>query len=199
MSHATPWAVTLATVLIVCAAGGANAADFFSKATVTTTGLQIETATGVLSLEPWADNIIHVRFAANPNWSNPYNSWVISKPARVRWTVDELPDSWVLKTSEIRARVLKRDGALSFLDKGGTALLSEGAAARGLSPGGVGPVVQAFDPVSPLYGLGAVRVSASRRRGRHCRCARQECCQSSRCAKSRPCRGFAPRVDRRRS
>lgn len=154
MSHVTPWAVTLPTVLVLCAAGAASAADAFPKATVTATGLQIETATGVLSLEPWADNIIHVRFAADPSWSNPYDSWVISKPARVRWTVDELPDSWVLRTGEIQARALKRDGALSFLDKAGAVLLSEGAAARRLSLGGVGPVVQAFDPVSPLYGLG---------------------------------------------
>jgi hypothetical protein len=103
--------VVLATAAILCTAAGARSADPPSKATVTAAGLQIETATGVLSLEPWAQNIIHVRFAVGATWSNPYNSWVISKPVRLTWTVDEVPDSWVLKTGALQARVRKRDGA----------------------------------------------------------------------------------------
>lgn len=154
MSDATPRAVALATAVILCAAAGVDAADPSSKATVIATGLQIETATGVLSLEPFDQNIIHVRFATDGAWSNPYNTWVINKPAHVTWTVDEVPDGWVLKTGALQARVSKRDGALSFLDKTGAVLLKEGAEARRLPAGGAGPVVQAFDTVTPLYGLG---------------------------------------------
>jgi alpha-D-xyloside xylohydrolase len=154
MAHATPRAVVLATAVVLCTAAGAHAADPSSKATVTATGLQIETATGVLSLEPWAENIIHVRFAVGAAWSNPYNSWVISKPVHLTWTVDEVPDGWVLKTGTLQARVRKRDAALSFLDKTGAVLLKEGAEARRLPADGAGPVVQAFDTETPLYGLG---------------------------------------------
>jgi alpha-D-xyloside xylohydrolase len=154
MDHAAPWAVTLATAVVLCAAAGAHAADPFAKATVTARGLQIETQAGVLALEPWAQNIIHVRFAADATWSNPYDSWVISKPVRVAWTVEEVPDGWVLKTDSLQARVRKPDGALTFLDKSGAALLREGPGARRLPAGGIGPVVQAFDTVTPLYGLG---------------------------------------------
>src|SRR6266581_1528966 len=149
MGCATPRAVVLATAVILCTAAGAHAADPSSRATVTATGLQIETATGVLSLEPWAQNIIHVRFAVGATWSNPYNSWVISKPVHVTWTVDEVPDGWVMKTGGLQARVSKR-GAVSFLDNTGAVLLKEGAEARRLPADGAGPVVQAFDTVTPL-------------------------------------------------
>jgi alpha-D-xyloside xylohydrolase len=143
-------ALTTALILNVL---GAHAAPS-SKATTTATGLQIETAAGVLSLEPWAENIIHVRFAAAASWSNSCNSWVIGKPAQITWTVDEAQDSWVLKTGALQARVRKRDGVLSFLDKAGAVLLGEGAEARRLSADGAGPVMQAFDTVTSLYGLG---------------------------------------------
>jgi alpha-D-xyloside xylohydrolase len=153
LDDATSWAIVLTTALILRAVG-AHAADPSTKATSTATGLQIETATGVLSLEPWAENIIHVRFAAEATWSNPYNSWVSSKPAHVTWTVGEVSDGWVLETGVLQARVRKRDGALSFLDKTGAVLLSEGAQVRRLPADGTRPVVQAFDTVTPLYGLG---------------------------------------------
>src|SRR5438270_9832093 len=117
-------------------------------------GLEVETAAGVLSLEPWTPSIIHVRFAAERTWSNPYNIWVSAQPVHVTWTVDETPDSWVLKTDALQARVRKRDAALTFVDNSGAVLLSEGAEARRIPTGGPGPVTQAFETVTPLYGLG---------------------------------------------
>ncbi|MFL6604952.1 MAG: glycoside hydrolase family 31 protein [Steroidobacteraceae bacterium] len=146
--------MALATALILSATAAADTAQPSAKATVTATGLQVETANGVLSIEPWAQNIIHVRFAGQATWSNPYNSWVIGSPAQSTWKVDEVADAWVLKTGAMQARVRKRDGALSFLDKAGVVLLSEGSEARRVQPDSAGPVVQAFDTVTPLYGLG---------------------------------------------
>jgi alpha-D-xyloside xylohydrolase len=110
----------------------------------------------VLSLEPFAQNIIHVRFAADKAWSNPYNSCVINKPVHLTWTVDEVSDGWVLKTGALQARVRKRDGALSFLDKTGEQVLCCSRRARrhaDLRLTALDPLVQAFDTETPLYGL----------------------------------------------
>jgi alpha-D-xyloside xylohydrolase len=155
LNPATRRALTLATAVIVFAATTTWAAEPGPKANQTPTGLQIETATGVLTLEPWSDTIIHVRFASDPTWSNPYNTWVIGKPIHVTWSFQDEADGWEMRTVALRARVRKRDGALTFLDKNGTVLLREGGAdARHIVAGGSGPVVQAFGTETALYGLG---------------------------------------------
>lgn len=125
-----------------------------ASARVTAKGLQVKTAAGVLSIEPWSERIIHVRFGTKPAWTSPHNSWVVGAPVRTRWTTAETADAWILKTAALQVRVGKADGAVSFLDASGTVLLSEGAA-QGRSPAAeTGPVTQTFATPTPLYGLG---------------------------------------------
>lgn len=59
-----------------------------------------------------------------------------------------------MKTRLIRVRIRKSDAALTFLDGAGTVLLGEGGDARHISAAGTGPVTQAFETATPLYGLG---------------------------------------------
>ena len=141
----------VAMLLSTCAAA-ANAAGI--TATRTQSGLRVESPGGILSVEPWSDTIVHVRFAGSADWSNPYNSWVIAKPGLASWTMEEKSDAWLIKTNRMQVRIGKADAALSFLDAAGAVLLTEGGGARGIPAGGSGPVTQAFESGGRLYGLG---------------------------------------------
>jgi alpha-D-xyloside xylohydrolase len=148
-------AAGIASLLLV---GCVNASAADSTATVTATstatGLRVSTPAGVLWIEPWSRQIIHVRFAATATWTNPYNSWVVGAPAKVAWTLEERSDGWLLKTGLLAVQVRRHDGALSFLDSDGAVLLREGERAREIPIQGSGPVVQSFDTSTPIYGLG---------------------------------------------
>lgn len=153
MASAIGWAASVALAASLSAFGGVAAAQS-PTFTRTATGLEVKTASGVLSIEPWSDRIVHVRFAVSAAWANPYNSWVIGSPVRTAWTTDETPDAWILKTPAVQVRVRKSDGALSFLDAAGGILLSEGGGARQIPTAGAGAVTQAFETRTPVYGLG---------------------------------------------
>ena len=152
MRHAArAMCLPLAFVLSATASPAATGAISAAR---TQAGLQVATPDGTLSVEPWSDAIIHVRFAKSPDWSNRYNSWVIAKPTKVAWTVEESADAWLLKTGGAQVRIRKSDAALTFLDRDGATLLAEGGNARRIPGQGSGAVSQSFDTATPLYGLG---------------------------------------------
>lgn len=145
------WTMCLPLAYLISAATSAVSAGTVG-ATRTEAGLQVETSDGILSVEPWSDTIIHIRFAKSSGWSNPYNSWVIAKPSKVAWKVEETNDAWLLKTAGAQVRIRKSDATLTFLDPDGATLLAEGA--RRIPGQGSGPVAQSFDTTTPIYGLG---------------------------------------------
>ena len=145
-------AVLLSPAVILAAATAAPAENL--TATRTEAGLQVQTPNGVLSIEPWSSAIVHVRFAKSAGWSNPYNSWVVGKPTKTPWSMQENTEAWLVKTDGVQVSVRKSDGALSFLDAQGAVLLAEGWGTRQIPTQGSGPITQSFDTVTRLYGLG---------------------------------------------
>lgn len=81
MGRANSRAASIVLAVSLSAFGGMAAAQA-TTAMKTATGLQVRTAAGVLSVEPWTDRIVHVRFARSAAWVNPYDSWVVGSPAR---------------------------------------------------------------------------------------------------------------------
>jgi alpha-D-xyloside xylohydrolase len=150
----------LAGLLLAASAGGALAqAATETSATPPVvrrldSGLEVRTAQGVMTLEPWSDRIIHVRFATAAGWSNPYNSWVVGQPVKTAWRMGETADAWTLQTDALQVSIAKADGALSFLNSAGQTILAEGLNPRQTPASGEGAVEQAFKTVTPVYGLG---------------------------------------------
>src|SRR5438270_13565838 len=68
------------------------------------TGMEVRTDKGVLTLEPWSDSVVHVRFGA-PGYAGNYNPAVVAKPEKVRFAVRETPGAWLLSTARLRVQV----------------------------------------------------------------------------------------------
>jgi alpha-D-xyloside xylohydrolase len=111
------------------------------------TGLELHTDTGDLSVEPWSDSIIHVRFGP-PGYRGNYNPSVIATPGKVAFTIRQTADTYVLTTSKLSARISKATAAISFNDARGDTLLQE--AERSIGKG----TAQAFATRTPIFGLG---------------------------------------------
>lgn len=151
MGHLAGTAMLGLLAACVWTGAGALAQTPVGQPAVTASGLAVRTEGGVLTLEPWSERIIHVRFAKSAAAPAPYNSWVIGAPVRTSWTHEETPESWVLKTGELEVRIRKSDAAVSFRDRTG-ALLSETGGRQAAAASG--PVRQGFDVKGPIYGLG---------------------------------------------
>jgi len=112
-----------------------------------TAALEVPTERGVLSVEPWQDGIVHVRFGT-PGYHGNYNPAVIGKPDAVATRLRETVDAYILSTPRLEIRVGKKTGAITYLDARGQPLLEEGE--RQVGPG----ATQWFKTAVPVYGLG---------------------------------------------
>ena len=138
------WAAIVACTLAAASAAGAAKVDSVRQLPG---GLELRTADGVLTLEPWSDTIVHVRFGSQTYTGN-YNPAVIARPGQVRFSVRETRDAYLLSTPRLRLRVDKGTSAVSFQDSRGATLLEE--AERTVGNG----TVQAFATRTPIFGLG---------------------------------------------
>jgi alpha-D-xyloside xylohydrolase len=122
-------------------------ADSVTSARQIPGGLELTTAGGVLTVEPWSDSVVHVRFGP-ADYAGNYNPAVIATPARAAFKLRETPAAWLLVTPKLTARIAKATAAVTFLDRRGTPVLEE--AERSIGNG----TLQAFATRAPIYGLG---------------------------------------------
>jgi alpha-D-xyloside xylohydrolase len=159
---------TLQTTLLVFGAILAAANISATAATNSTAKVQkqgdgvfLTTPSGTLRLQVWSDRIIRVTFV--PGNKLPVNKSfsVIAKPAKTKWHLSETPDTVILETPAVRARVDKKTGAIGFFDLSGGPILQEAENGREFSPATVtnysgNSVRQKFilPPDERIYGLG---------------------------------------------
>jgi alpha-D-xyloside xylohydrolase len=122
-------------------------ADSVQSARQIPTGLELRTEKGVLTVEPWSDSIVHVRFGATGYQGN-YNPSVIATPGEVPFKLRQTPDAWLIVTPKLTARIAKATAAVSFTDARDAVLLQEAERSTGKG------TVQAFATRTPIYGLG---------------------------------------------
>jgi alpha-D-xyloside xylohydrolase len=111
------------------------------------TGIRLQTNRGLLTLEPWREGIIHVRFGT-AGYTGNYNPAVIAKPDTVTYQISQTADACVLRTKRLAVRVNKANAAITFLLPDGTSLLEEAE-----RDAGRGATVS-FKTTTALYGLG---------------------------------------------
>jgi len=138
--------VWLVCLYIIAAATPAHA-DSVKSARQLSSGIELRTERGVLTLEPWTDSIVHVRFGTT-GFAGNYNPAVIATPQKVRFIVSETADAWLLSTGRVQARVAKKTAELTLADSTGATLLED--AERDIRVG----TSQAFKTRATIYGLG---------------------------------------------
>lgn len=137
----------LACLAWVLAAVTPAQADALKEVQNLPTGIEMRMNEGELTLEPWSDSIVHVRFGPQ-GYAGNYNPAVIARPEKVRFAVERTADAYVLRTSRIEVRVARSTGLISFADARGGILLSE--AERAIGKG----TLDAFATPTIVYGLG---------------------------------------------
>ena len=114
------------------------------------TGMEVRTDQGVLTIEPVAPRVIHVRFGP-AGYAGNYNPAVIAQPQKITFDIGESADAWTLSTAGLKVRVGRQDGNVVFQTPDGKEIIKEGG--RDLSRG----VTQRFyneEHGTVLYGLG---------------------------------------------
>lgn len=111
------------------------------------TGMEVRTDAGVLTIEPVAPRTIHVRFGP-AGYAGNYNPAVIAQPEKIAFDVAEAADAWTLSTADLKVRVGRQDGNVTFQTADGKDILQEGG--RDLAHG----VAQRFNAGGQVYGLG---------------------------------------------
>ncbi|TWB40408.1 alpha-D-xyloside xylohydrolase [Nitrospirillum pindoramense] len=137
----------LPTMGMLLALTSAAQADTVVQKLEDTGALALRTERGVLTIEPWQDGIIHVRFGT-PGYRGNYNPAVIAHPGTVAFQVEETPDTYLLTTARLHVRVAKRTAAVTFLDAKDHVILEEGERDAGVG------ATQWFKTATPVYGLG---------------------------------------------
>ncbi len=138
----------VAGLLMTCVSLLAVATAARAEPVKTETGVRLQTGNGVLTVEPWSDRVVHVRFGAD-GFAGNYNPAVIAKPGPVNFTVAETADSITLSTAALKVKIDRGSGSVTFQTPDGKAIMNEGG--RDLSHG----VTQAFyDTGTIVYGLG---------------------------------------------
>jgi alpha-D-xyloside xylohydrolase len=144
--------VLTAAALAFGLAGGAVAAAPARAVAVTSvrqlaTGLELHTDSGDLTVEPWSESIIHIRFGP-AGYRGNYNPSVIATPEKVRFNIQQTANAYIVTTPKLSARISKSTAAVSFTDARGNVLLQE--AERSIGEG----TIQAFATPTPIFGLG---------------------------------------------
>jgi alpha-D-xyloside xylohydrolase len=111
------------------------------------TGMQVRTDTGVLTIEPVAPRVVHVRFGP-AGFAGNYNPVVIAPPEKIAFKIGEAADAWTLSTADLRVRVARPGGDITFQTADGKDILQEGG--RDVAHG----ATQRFQTETILYGLG---------------------------------------------
>jgi alpha-D-xyloside xylohydrolase len=171
-------ALSMAVTLALCHWGGsaaaaettaqASSADRIGAMTRTGTGIALQSERGTLTVEPWSERIIHVRFHRTGDWKGSFNPAVIGTPRHSGWQLAETPDAYVLTTSALRVRINRANGRVAFQDLAGKTILEEaGKQPRMLPDGGSGPLSQGFSHGDDefIYGLGQHQNGALDHRG----------------------------------
>src|SRR5438093_3767923 len=70
------------------------------------TGLELQTEDGVLTVEPWSNSIVHVRFGP-AGYRGNYNPAVIAAPEKVAFKLRQSPEAWFVITPKLTARINK--------------------------------------------------------------------------------------------
>ncbi len=137
-------------------AGPAVAERAITKVERSAAGLVLTSAAGTLTIEPWSERIVHVRFHRGAGWAGAYNPAVIGKARPTDWRVADVGQYIVLSTPVLTVRVDRNTGAVGFLDKAGKLITEEVADARSLPAAANGALAQAFavDENDAIYGLG---------------------------------------------
>ena len=112
---------------------------------------------GVMRLQVWSDRVIRVTYAPGTKLPADKSLSVIGKPAKTKWALAGTPDTVMLETESLQARVDRRTGAVGFYDLKGNPILQETPDGKEIPPtaGGTG-VRQSFvlAPDERIYGLG---------------------------------------------
>jgi alpha-D-xyloside xylohydrolase len=139
----------LAIVLFLALAPGTSRAhsDKILERQQLNTGLRLRTDRGVLTVEPWQDGVVHVRFGT-PGYPGNYNPAVVASPNTVAFRVGETQDAYTLSTARVTVRIRKADANITFTLPDNTPLLQEAERDAGLG------AMLAFDTSTTLYGLG---------------------------------------------
>ena len=137
--------------VLACASLWVLAAAAQADTAKTQTGVRVQTAGGVLTVEPWTERIVHVRFGAD-GFSGNYNPAVIAQPQAVAFTVTEAADSVTLATTALQVKITRADGHVAFLTPDGKTLIED--AGRDLSHGVTQSFRQPWGTPSVIYGLG---------------------------------------------
>jgi alpha-D-xyloside xylohydrolase len=122
-------------------------ADSVRSVRALASGIEVQTEDGVLTVEPWSDSVVHVRFGP-AGYRGNYNPAVIATPGKVGFKIRQTADAYILATSKLSARIAKATAAVSFTDARGNPLLQE--TERSIGKG----TVQAFATRTPVFGLG---------------------------------------------
>ena len=123
-------------------------------------GITLQTAQGVLVIEPWADRIIHIKAYRNAQWKGAYNPAVIARPQPVKWQLAEATDAYTLSTPALQVRIDRATAAISFRDPSGKVILAEPQDARQTPAQAEGPqsvrqeFSEEFGHHYPVFGLG---------------------------------------------
>ncbi len=139
------------TALLACACTWALTAAAYAETAKTDAGIRVQTANGVVSVEPYSERVIHVRFGAE-GFTGNYNPAVIAKPGSVDFKVSETADSVILATPALQVKVARSSGQVAFLTPDGKTLVEE--AGRDLSHGVTQSFSQPWGTPSVIYGLG---------------------------------------------
>lgn len=131
----------------VIAMSGTARADSVKSLRQLPSGIEARTEKGVLTVEPWSDSVVRVRFGTT-GFAGNYNPAVIATPGRIAFRVRETSDAWLIATPRLVTRITKASAQLSFIDSSGMTLLED--AERDVGKG----TSQAFRTRTLLYGLG---------------------------------------------
>ena len=137
----------LAGIFMALGAAAPAQADAVRSAGLLPTGIELLTERGSLTIEPWSDSVVQVRFGPE-GYAGNYNPAVIAQPGKVRFAIRQTTDGWVLSTARLQVRVARATGLVTFADARGATLLTEGE--RSIGKG----IVDSFATKTAVYGLG---------------------------------------------
>ena len=116
---------------------------------------------GTLRIQFWSDDIVRVTYATAAKLPALKSLSVIASPAAVKLTRQQDDQAFTLAAPNLKVKIDKRTGAVSFLDAAGHLLLREAAEGRKIAPATQAGVIgnscaQSFETASDegIYGLG---------------------------------------------
>lgn len=130
-------------------------------------GAQFTVDGGVLRIQFWSQDIVRVTYAAAAELPSLKSVSVIASPAATHLARQQNAQAYTLATPRLTVRIDKQNGAVSFLDAAGGALLRETAGGRAIAPATQAGIAgnscaQSFDlPAEEgIYGLGQHQAGA---------------------------------------